>query len=68
MAKIISLLTALALNVTSCPFFWVPTLEIDASDISVSGRVSVGVKGIALEKQDYVVGAMPNTEFNTCCF
>ncbi len=49
MAKIVSLLTALALNVTSCPFFWVPTLEIDASDIkgAVSSRASGHLYGIA---------------------
>ena len=33
-------------------------VKVDTSDIPASGRVGVGVKGIALDKQDYVVGAM----------
>lgn len=33
-------------------------VKIDTSDIGVSGRVGLGVKGMALDKQDYVVGAM----------
>lgn len=33
-------------------------VKVETSDIPVSGRVGVGVKGIALDKNDYVVGAM----------
>ncbi|MGN0960708.1 MAG: DNA topoisomerase (ATP-hydrolyzing) subunit A [Christensenellales bacterium] len=33
-------------------------VKIETSDIPVSGRVGVGVKGISLDKQDYVIGAM----------
>jgi DNA gyrase/topoisomerase IV subunit A len=33
-------------------------VKVDTDDIAVSGRVGLGVKGIALDKQDYVVGAM----------
>lgn len=33
-------------------------VKFDTSDIGVSGRVGLGVKGISLDKQDYVVGAM----------
>jgi len=33
-------------------------VKIDTTDIAETGRVSVGVKGIALDKGDYVVGAI----------
>jgi len=33
-------------------------VKIDTSDLSITGRVSAGVKGIALDKQDFVVSAM----------
>ncbi len=33
-------------------------VKIETSDISPSGRVGVGVKGMSLDKQDYVVSAM----------
>ena len=33
-------------------------VKVETSDIPVSGRVGLGVKGIALDKQDYIVGAM----------
>ena len=32
-------------------------VKIETEDIAVTGRVSVGVKGIALEKTDYVISA-----------
>lgn len=33
-------------------------VKFETSDIGVSGRVGLGVKGISLDKQDYLVGAM----------
>ena len=33
-------------------------VKVDTSDISITGRVSAGVKGISLDKQDYVINAM----------
>lgn len=49
MSKIISLLTALILFFGSCPFFWVPTLEVDASKTlgEVSSRASGYLYGLA---------------------
>ena len=32
-------------------------VKVDISDLAPSGRVGVGIKGIALDKHDYVVGA-----------
>lgn len=33
-------------------------VKISTSDISITGRMSSGIKGIALDKNDYLVGAM----------
>ena len=36
-------------------------VKINVSDLSVTKRVSVGIKAIAMEKTDYLVGAIPTT-------
>ena len=36
-------------------------IKVETGDIAVCGRTSVGVKGIALDKNDYIVGAVQNT-------
>ena len=42
-------------------------VKIDTSDLSITGRVSSGVKGIALDKQDYVVSSMQTAISDAFC-
>jgi len=36
-------------------------VKINVSDIAITKRISVGIKAIAMEKTDYLVGAIPTT-------
>lgn len=36
-------------------------VKVDLTDVAITKRVSIGIKGIALDKGDYVVGAIPTT-------